>query len=263
MFRTNGVLLERNTVVAMLSLIGQLVMDLAYLAKNPGRIPWREISVAVYRSGAQALPIMALLGFLVGIVLSYLSARELQSFGAELYVVNIIGVGVVREIGGLLAAILVAGRSGSAITAQLGVMRITQELDALIVMGISPTVRLILPKLIALAVSLPLLVLWTDVIALAGGMLAVDWRSHIGYHQFLSLLPGAVPIANLWLGLGKGTLFGVLIGLIACYRGLRIKPDTASLGSGTTASVVYAIMTVIAMDALAAVAFADVGMRYG
>jgi phospholipid/cholesterol/gamma-HCH transport system permease protein len=250
-------------MVAMLNLIGRLVLDLAYLAKNPARTPWREISGAVYRSGPQALPIMALLGFLVGIVLSYLSARELESFGAGLYVVNIIGVGVVREIGGLLAAILVAGRSGSAITAQLGVMRITQELDALSVMGISLTMRLVLPKLIALALSLPLLVLWTDAIALAGGMLVVDWRFHIGYHQFLALLPGAVPIANLWLGLAKGALFGVLIGLIACYCGLRNKPDTESLGSGTTASVVYAIMTVIMVDALAAVVFSDVGMRYG
>jgi phospholipid/cholesterol/gamma-HCH transport system permease protein len=248
--------------IAMAALVGQLVIDVARLARNPARIPWREISATVYRSGAQALPITALLGFLVGVVLSYLSARELQSFGAELYVVNIVGIGVVRELGGLLTAILVAGRSGSAMTAQLGVMRITQELDALSVMGVSPTVRLVLPKLIALAVALPLLSLWTDGIALAGGMLVADWQFHIGYPQFLAMLPGAVPIANLWLGLGKGIVFGVLIGFIACYHGLRIKPDTESLGAGTTASVVAAIMTVITVDAIAAVVFSNTGMRY-
>src|SRR3974390_51966 len=141
-------------LIAMVALIGQLAIDLVHLAGNPARIPWREISATVYRSGAQALSITALLGFLVGVVLSYLSARELQSFGAELYIVNIMGIGVVRELGGLLAAVLVAGRSGSSMTAQLGVMRITQELDALSVMGISHTVRLVLPKVIALAVAL-------------------------------------------------------------------------------------------------------------
>jgi phospholipid/cholesterol/gamma-HCH transport system permease protein len=252
--------LERLT--AMVALIGQLIIDLGYLVRNPARMPWREISATIYRSGAQALPITALLGFLVGVVLSYLSARELQSFGAELYIVNILGVGVVRELGGLLAAILVAGRSGSSMTAQLGVMRITEELDALSVMGISTTVRLVLPKLIALAVALPLLVLWTDALALAGGMLAADLRFHIGYRQFLAMLPAAVPIANLWLGLGKGVVFGILIGLIASYHGLRIKPNSESLGAGTTSSVVSAITTVIIVDALAAVVFADVGMRY-
>jgi phospholipid/cholesterol/gamma-HCH transport system permease protein len=240
-------------------LAGHLVLDLVQLLRHPTRIPWREISANVYRTGAQALPIIALVGFLVGVVLSYLSARQLKAYGADIYIINILGVGIVRELGPMLAAILVAGRSGSSMTAQLGVMRVTEELDALSVMGISQTLRLVLPKVVALAITLPLLVLWCNAIALIGGMLAANWQLSIDYRQFLHNLPSAVPISNLWLGVGKGMLFGTLIALIACHYGLRIKPNTESLGSGTTDSVVASITVVILVDATIAVMFSSVG----
>ena len=124
-------------------------------------MPWREISANIYRTGAQALAITALVGFLVGIVLSYLSAQQLKTFGADIFIINLLGVSIIRELGPVLAAVLVAGRSGSSMTAQLGVMRVTEELDAMTVMGIPHTVRLILPKVIALAISMPLVVAWT------------------------------------------------------------------------------------------------------
>jgi phospholipid/cholesterol/gamma-HCH transport system permease protein len=146
-------------------------------------------------------------------------------------------------------------------TAQLGVMRVTQELDALSVMGISHTLRLVLPKVAALAITLPLLVLWTNAIALIGGMLAANWQLGISYRQFLHNLPDAVPVANLWLGLGKGSVFGIFIALIACHYGLRVKPNTESLGAGTTDSVVTAITVVIIVDAIFAVIFSDVGFK--
>jgi phospholipid/cholesterol/gamma-HCH transport system permease protein len=139
-------------------------------------------------------------------------------------------------------------------------MRVTEELDAMTVMGIPHTVRLVLPKMIALAISMPLLVLWTDVIAILGGMMAARAELGIGYRFFLSRLPDVVPIANLWLGLGKSVVFGVLIALIACHFGLRIEPNTESLGAGTTQSVVIAITTVIIVDAIFAVMFSDVGI---
>src|SRR5678815_5460698 len=148
---------------------------------------------------------------------SYLSAQQLKLFGADAFIVNILGISIVRELGPVLAAILIAGRSGSAITAQLGVMRVTQELDAMAVMGIPHTLRLVFPKLLALAVSMPLIVLWTDAVALLGGMMSARAELGIGYTYFLSSLPGAVPIANLWLGLGKGIVFGMLIALIGCH----------------------------------------------
>ncbi len=245
---------------AFTSLLGQTVLDVARIAGNPARMPWREISANVHRTGAQALPITALVSFLIGIVLSYLSARQLKLFGADVYIVDILGISILRELGPVLAAILVAGRSGSSMTAQLGVMRVTQELDALAVLGIPYSLRLVLPKIVALAIALPLLVLWTDAIALLGGMVAAGAELNIGYRHFISALPGAVPVANLWLGLAKGAVFGVLIGLVSCHFGLRIKPNTESLGAGTTNSVVTAITVVILVDAIFAVAFSEVGI---
>jgi phospholipid/cholesterol/gamma-HCH transport system permease protein len=239
---------------------GHLVLDVLQLARRPGRIPWREISANVYRTGTQALPIVALVGFLVGVVLSYLSAKQLQAYGANIFIINILGVGIVRELGPMLAAILVAGRSGSSMTAQLGVMRVTEELDALAVMGISQTQRLVLPKVLALAVTMPLLVLWCDAIALIGGMLAANWELGISYREFLHSLPATLPQSNLWLGIGKGVLFGILIAVIACHYGLRIKPNTESLATGTTESVVSSITIVILVDAAIAVMFSPVGL---
>jgi phospholipid/cholesterol/gamma-HCH transport system permease protein len=240
-------------------LVGQIAIDSARMLRRPRDIPWREISSNIYRTGAQALGITALVGFLVGIVLSYLSAQQLKTFGADIFIINLLGVSVIRELGPVLAAVLVAGRSGSAMTAQLGVMRVTEELDAMTVMGIPHTVRLILPKVIALAISMPLVVAWTDAVALLGGMIAAQWELGITYSLFLMRLPDAVPVANLWLGLGKSVVFGMLIALIACHFGLRIEPNTESLGTGTTDSVVTAITMVIVVDAAFAVMFRNVG----
>lgn len=256
----NAMLSLSSHILGLVRLAGQVAIDSARLLAHPDKIPWREISANIHRNGGQAMSITALVGFLVGITLSYLSAKQLQSFGANIFIVNILGIGIMRELGPLLAAVLVAGRSGSAMTAQLGVMRVTQELDVISVMGISHTVRLVLPKIIALAITMPLLILWTNSIALIGGMLAANWQLGIGHGQFLNSLPDVVPIANLWLGIGKGAVFGVLIALVACHFGLRIKPNTESLGAGTTESVVTAITIVIVTDAIFAVFFSEVGL---
>jgi phospholipid/cholesterol/gamma-HCH transport system permease protein len=246
----------------LVTLAGALVLDFIGLARHPSRAPWREISANLYRTGAQALGITALVGFLIGVVLSFLSSNQLKTFGADVYIVNILGVSIIRELGPVLAAILVAGRSGSSMTAQLGVMRVTQELDAMSVMGIPQISRLVLPKVIALALGLPLLILWTDAVALLGGMVAAHAELGLSYRYFVEALPGAVPIANLYLGIGKGAVFGVLIALLSCHYGLRIRPNTESLGAGTTSSVVTAITIVILVDALFAIAFRDVGLAF-
>jgi phospholipid/cholesterol/gamma-HCH transport system permease protein len=245
---------------SMIMMVGQLVLDSLFFLRHPALIPWREISANLYRTGAQALGITALVGFLIGIVLSYLSSEQLQMFGADIFIVNILGISIIRELGPLLAAILVAGRSGSSMTAQLGVMRVTQELDALTVMGIPHSQRLIFPKIIGLGLAMPLLVLWTSAIALIGGMVAAEIQLGLSYHYFVYTLPESVPIGNLWLGLGKGVVCGMAIALIACHFGLRIKPNTESLGEGTTTSVVTSITIVIIIDAIFAVVFSDVGI---
>lgn len=245
--------------VSFVGLLGQLVFDLGNFLRHPLRGPWKEISANVYRMGAQALGITALVGVLIGIVLSYLSAQQLRTFGGDLYIVNILGMSIIRELGPMLAAILVAGRSGSAITAQLGVMRVTEELDAMRVMGIPHGFRLIMPKVLALAISMPLLVIWTDIMALIGGMISANALLGMPPEFFLYKLPEAVPLINYWIGLGKGVCFGMLIALIACHYGLRIEPNTDSLGRGTTNSVVIAITVVIIADAIFAIIFSKAG----
>lgn len=241
-------------------LLGQIVLDMGRFAARPQAGPWREISANLYRAGAQALGITALVGFLIGIVLSYLSARQLKQFGADIYIVDLLGVAIIRELGPVLAAILVAGRSGSAMTASLGVMRVTEELDALSVMGIPHGFRLILPKVLALAVALPLLILWTNAVSLLGGMVAAKIQLDLSMKYFFDALPSAVKIANLWIGLSKGAVFGALIALISCHFGLRIEPNTESLGRGTTSAVVTSITVVILVDAVFAIAFSNVGI---
>ena len=241
------------------ALIGQLVMDIARFALRPLLGPWKEISANIFHAGYQALGVTALVGFLIGVVLSYLSAQQLHTFGGDVYLVNILGMSIIRELGPLLAAILVAGRSGSSITAQLGVMRVTEELDAMLVMGLPHGFRLIMPRVLALALVMPLLVVWTDALALIGGMAAAKLELGLAPSYFLHKLPEAVPLANYWIGLGKGVVFGSLIALVACHFGLRIKANTESLGEGTTVSVVTAITVVILADAVFAVVFNHVG----
>lgn len=257
----NTLLLFFEHLVVIVTLLGQLLLDAGYLIAHPAQIPWREISANLFRTGAQALAITGLVGFLIGVVLSYLLAGQLQMFGANIFLINILGVSIIRELGPILAAILIAGRSGSSMTAQLGVMRVTQELDALTVMGIPHSLRLVLPKVIGLAVAMPLVVLWTSAIALIGGIVVADLQAGLGYQYSFSKLAEAVPVANLWLGLGKGVACGIAIALIACHFGLRIKPNTESLSKGTTSSVVTSITVVIVIDAIFAIAFSDVGIR--
>lgn len=240
-------------------LVGQLMIDLLRFVMAPHNGPWKEISANIYRAGSQALSITAVVGFLIGVVLSYLSAQQLHMFGGDVFLVNLLGMSVVRELGPLLAAILVAGRSGSAMTAQLGVMRVTEELNAMQVMGMPHGFRLIMPKVVALSIVMPLLIIWTDILALLGGMLAASFEIGLSIPYFLSALPGAVPVANFWIGMGKGFVFGILVALIACYYGMKIKPNTESLGQGTTSSVVTSITVVILADAIFAIVLQGVG----
>ena len=255
-FVLNGLAEMRGVI----SLFGQLLLDIGHLLRHPGEIPWKEFAANVYKSGAQALPITAMVGFLIGITISYLSALQLRSFGADLLIVNILGVSIIRDLGPVLVAVLVAGRSGSAMTAQIGVMRVTEEIDALSTMGISRTVRVILPKVAGLTVAMPLLVLWTSAVALFGGMLAALMQLDLSLFYFLDNLPRVVPVANLLIGLSKGVFFGFVIALVACHFGLRVKPNTESLAANTTTSVVTAITMVILINAVFAVLTRQIGV---
>ena len=247
-------------VKGLLRLLGQLLLDIGRLIARPHQGPWRDLSGHLYHFGATALPITALVGFLIGVVLAYLISQQLRQFGANAFIVNILGISLIRELGPVLAAILIAGRSGSAITAQIGVMRVTEELDAMRVMGIARGFRLVMPRALALAIVMPLISVWTTVAALLGGMLAADISMGVTPSFFINALPAAVSVANLTLATAKSVVFGLLIALVGCHYGLRVKPNTESLGQGTTASVVTSITVVILVDALFALLFKSVGI---
>ncbi len=261
-FTALGALVWRGVdhVQDMTRLLGQLLLDVVRLVRAPRQGPWRDVTGHIYHIGATALPITALVGFLIGLVLAYLTSQQLRQFGADAFIVNILGLSLIRELGPVLAAILIAGRSGSAITAQIGVMRVTEELDAMRVMGIPHGFRLVMPRAFALALAMPLIAVWTTVAALAGGMLAADLTMGLSPVFFINNLPRAVQAANLTLAMSKSVVFGLLIALIGCHYGLRVKPNTESLGQGTTASVVTSITVVILVDALFAVVFKNVGI---
>ena len=247
-------------VVDFIALLGSLVLELLHLLRHPHEIPWKEMSANIYKGGVMALPVTGLVGFMIGIAMSYLMALQLRKFGADIYIVNILGLAIIRELGPILMAVLVAGRSGSAMTAQIGVMRVTEEIDALATMGISRVLRLILPKVAGLTLVAPLLVFWTSCWALLGGMLAANLQLGIGFEFFRDQLARVAIPVNLTLSMSKGLLFGLLVTLVACHFGLRVKPNTESLSSSTTTSVVVAITTVILVDAIFAILTRGVGL---
>jgi phospholipid/cholesterol/gamma-HCH transport system permease protein len=244
----------------VVGLLGAGVIDSVAMWRHLQDVPRREITATIFRSGTQALLISGLVGFLIGIVLCYLSGQQLRDLGAGSYVVNLVGFAVLRELGPLLAAILNAGRSGSAITAQIGVMRVTEELSAMSVLGISHVRRLVVPKLIGQVIALPLVVVWTDLMAILGAMLGAKALLRIAPTDFLHGIVRVIPLTNLLFGVGKGALFGATVALISCYFGFRIRPDSESLAAGTTSAVVTSLTAVLMLDAALAIAFANVGM---
>ena len=249
-------------LVGVIALVGQLVLDTLHLLAHPRDIPWREFSAALHKAAVTALPITGMLGFLIGVVMAYLMGLQLRNFGASTLIINVLGYGILRELGPVLMAVLVAGRSGSAMTAQLGLMRVTEEIDALTTMGISKSLRLVWPKVLALTLAGPLLMLWTSATALAGGMLAAWLQLDIDLEHFFEMLPTVVPFGTVWIGLAKGAVFCALIAITACHFGLTVKPDTESLSARTTLSVVVGITVVIIADAILAVMTREIGVPY-
>lgn len=248
-----------QNIRALVAVFGQLLLDLLYLLRHPSRIPWRELSAVIYREGFQALPITGLVGFLIGNVLCYLAARQLTAYGVEELVVDLAGIGITRELGPLIGCILLVGRSGSSITAQISAMRLTQELDALDALGISKSLRLILPRILGLTLVAPLIAFWTSALGIVGAMVVAQLEIGISMAQFVVSLGTTLPVTDLLFALTKSVAFGVAIGMISCYLGLQAQPDTRSLGVQTTRSVVIGITSLILIDATFAVVFHGVG----
>ena len=201
------------------------------------------------------MPIIGLLSFLIGVVVAYQGVDQLRRFGAEIFTVNLLGVSILREMGILITAIVVAGRSGSAFTAQIGAMQVNQEIDALQALGLDPVEILVLPRIIALVIALPLLAVFADMMGLAGGGVMVMLVLDISLIQFMEQLRGAVSIWSFWIGILKAPVFAFLIALVGCREGLRVTGSAESVGRQTTKSVVVAIFLVIVTNAAFSILF--------
>ena len=237
----------------------------------PRRIRWTALVNHMEQAGLSAVPIVGLISFLVGAVLAYQGADQLRRFGAEIFVVNLIGISVLREIAILLTAIIVAGRSGSAFTAAIGSMKVREEIDAMRILGLDPmeilarftkegNQLLVLPRVLALVVTLPLLTFFADIMGLLGGALMAWAALGIGPGQFLERLGDAIPMWSFWVGLIKAPVFAFLIAMVGCYEGFQVEGSAESVGRLTTQAVVEAIFLVIVADAVFSILFAYLGL---
>ena len=244
----------------LLVFLGAVVRAGLRLLANPGRLRPAAFVHHVEETGVKALPIVGLLSFLIGIVLAYQSSGQLRQFGAEVFTIDLLGISVFRELGVLLTAIIVAGRSGSAFTAQIGAMQVGEEVDAMRVIGLDPLEVLVLPRILALVVTLPLLGFFAGVMALTGGAVVATVSLGIPMAQFLRQLQGAVGVEVFLAGLVKAPVFAFLIALVGCSNGLKVEGSAESVGRLTTGAVVVSIFLVIVADALFSILFQAFGL---
>ena len=235
--------------------VGRIAVTALSALRAPRRL--RPISIArhVYETGITAIPIVALIAFLISVIIAYMSAQQLARFGAELFVVDLVTIGVLRELGVLLTAIIVAGRSGSAFAAEIGSMQLNEEVDALQAIGVDPFDALVLPRIIGLTIALPLLTVIADAVGLTGGALLCKYLLDIPLPQYLIRMNDSIASTTFWVGVIKAPVFGVLIGLAGTYRGMQVRGSSRELGRLTTVAVVQAIFVVLLADALFAMLF--------
>jgi len=238
-----------------LAFIGESALALLTALRHPHRLRWRPILHNVQTAGVDALPITGLLSFLMGLVIAYQGADQLQRFGANIFVVDLVALAMLRELSPLLTAIIIAGRSGSAYTAQIGTMKVTEEIDALRTIGVGAQDMLVLPKLIALVLVMPLLTVYTDVTGVLGGMVMAKLKLGVGFGAFVDRLDDAVQLSSYWTGLVKAPVFALIVALVGCHRGFQVGGSADSVGAQTTVSVVQSIFLVIVTDALFSIVF--------
>ena len=246
--------------VAMLSFVGESAVVLAAAVRHPARLRWRPVLYNIRSAGYDALPIVALLSFLLGVVIAYQGADQLRQYGANIFVADLVGLSMLREFSPLIVAIIVAGRSGSAYAAQIGTMAVTEEIDAMRTLGIRPLELLVLPKILALLVVLPLLTFFADVIGVLGGMAMSRAQLGVGYGEFLERFTQAVSATAYLIGICKAPVFAAIIAVVGCYQGFRTRGGADSVGRQTTRSVVQSIVLVIVADALFSIAFSALGL---
>ena len=243
--------------IAFINFLGRLFATKIHFIKNFSQIRYKEIFFEMNESAIKALGIVALTSFLIGLVVAYQSAYQLKIYGANIFIVDMLGLSILRELAPVITAIVIAGRSGSAFTAQIGAMKITQELDAMRTMGFDPYSFLVLPRIFALVIALPLLIFFSDIMGIFGGMVASGMQLNISYTQFIDRLYEVLEVKHYILGMIKGPVFAFVIAAVGCFRGLQVSDNTESIGLHTTASVVNSIFLVIAFDALFSVIYTE------
>lgn len=244
-----------DQLAGILAFLGESMLALLRSLAQPTRLRWRAILFNLQLAGFNALPIVGLLAFLTGVVVAYQGAVQLVRYGANIFVADLVGFSMLREMAPLLTAIIVAGRSGSAYAAQIGTMKVTEEVDAMRTIGISPMEVLVLPKMLALMVALPLLTVYADILGVAGGMIMAQSQLDVSFTDFLDRFDDAINISSFLVGLGKAPVFAAVIALVGCFQGFRVSSSADSVGQQTTLSVVQAIFLVIVIDALFSVIF--------
>lgn len=244
-------------VLAALEFTGRITLTAARALVNPKRL--RPISIArhIYDTGITAIPIVSLIAFLISVIIAYMSAQQLQQFGAEIFVVDLVTIGVLRELSVLLTAIIVAGRSGSAFAAEIGAMKLNEEVDALKATGVDPFEVLVVPRMIGLVIALPLLTVISDAIGLTGGALLCRYLLDMPLTQYIQRVNAAIAPTTFWVGIIKAPVFAMLIAMAGVYRGMQVRDSSRELGRLTTVAVVQSIFLVILADALFAVLFME------
>jgi phospholipid/cholesterol/gamma-HCH transport system permease protein len=238
-----------------LSFAGGMAASFGNCLQRPSRLRWRNMLAVIESDGVKAMPVLGMLSFLLGVVIAYQSGVQLRLYGGNLYVVDLVTITVLRELGPLMTAIVVAGRSGSAYTAQIGTMQVTEEIDALRSIGVAPMELLVLPKVLGLIIALPLLAMFSNVLTVFGGMVMAAGMLDVSFETFLRRIPDAVSINSLLSGLGKTPVFALVIAAVGCYQGFQVQGGAESVGRRTTTSVVQAIVLVILVDSAFSVAY--------
>ncbi len=246
--------------MALLAFTGECAVAFAGCVSHPARLRWRPILFNIRSAGFDALPIVGLLSFLLGIVVAYQGAGQLRQYGANIFVADLVGLSMLREFAPLMTAIIIAGRSGSAYAAQIGTMAVTEEIDAMRTIGIAPLELLVLPKIFALLIALPLLTVFADVLGVFGGMIMAQAQLGVSFDEFLDRFVKAVSVTDFLVGICKAPVFAAIIAMAGCFQGFRTKGGADSVGRQTTRSVVQSIFLVIVADALFSIAFSTLGL---
>ena len=245
---------------AWLSFVGELTVALGLFVRRKARVPVRDIWLTLDECGPGALPIVTLISTLVGVILAFIGAQQLRQFGAQIYVANLVSVAMLREMGAVMAGVIMAGRTGAAFAAQLGTMQVNEEIDALRTFGISPMQYLVVPRVLALIIMMPLLCLYADILGILGGAIVSALTMNISLMQYFHQAKTAVHLSDVWLGVFKSCVFGVLIAIAGCISGIRCGRSASAVGVAVTSAVVSGIVAIVLSDAVFAVLTEIVGL---